>query len=58
MLVEILKFLRCSADAADLKLIGGSKRSGVIVFNRDITDVDFELVYRSPAGLTERVKKI
>lgn len=58
VLVEILKFLRCSADAADLKLIGGSKRSGVIVFNRDITDVDFELVYRSPAGLTERVKKI
>ena len=58
VIIEILKFLRCTADAADLQLIGGSKRSGTIAFNQDITDVDFELVYRSSAGLTERVRKI
>ena len=58
VLLEILKFLRCTADAADLRLLNGSQQSGKIVFNQDITNVKFELVYRSAAGLTERVRKI
>ena len=58
VLLEILKFLRCTADAADLRLLNGSQQSGKIVFNQDITNVNFELVYRSATGLTERVRKI
>ena len=58
VLLEILKFLRCTADAADLRLLNGSQQSGKIVFNQDITNVKFELVYRSATGLTERVRKI
>ena len=58
VLLEVLKFLRCTDDAADIRLLNGSQQSGKIVFNQNITDIDFELVYRSPAGLTERVKKI
>ncbi len=58
VILEILKFLRCTAEMADLAKINGKSHSGKIFFNQNITNVNFELVYRSATGLTERVRKI
>ena len=58
MLLQILKFFKCNAETADIVLIGGSKISGKILFNKDIAGVNFEIVSKSPAGLTERIKKV
>ena len=58
VILEILKFLKCNAETADLKLIGGSGSSGKICPNKDITDVDFKIIDISPAGLTEKVRTV
>lgn len=58
VLLQILKFLKCNGDTADTRLIGGSGRSGTICLNKDITDVDFKLIDFSPAGLTERIRRV
>ena len=58
VLLQILKFFKCNAETADIVLIGGSKTSGKILFNKDIAGVNLEIVCKSPAGLTERIKKV
>ncbi|MBS1456525.1 MAG: type II CRISPR RNA-guided endonuclease Cas9 [Clostridia bacterium] len=58
VLLQIFKFLKCNDKKADLTLIGGSSLSGAILFNKDITDVDFKLIDFSPAGLTERIRRV
>ena len=58
VLLQILKFFKCNAETADIVLIGGSSGSGSIKFNKDISDIDFEIICKSPAGLTERIKKV
>ena len=58
VLAQILRFFKCDADKSDLTLIGGSGKSGTIVFNKDITLVDFKIISKSPAGLTERIKTV
>ena len=57
-LVQIFKFFKCNAETSDLTLIDGSGRSGTILFNKDITLVDFKIISKSPAGLTERIKTV
>ncbi len=57
-LLQILKFFKCNAEISDLTLIGGGAFCGKIRFNKDITDIDFKIINRSPVGLTERIKKI
>ncbi len=63
VLLQIFKFFKCNGETADLTLIDGSGRngrgrSGTIYINKDITDVDFRLIDLSPAGLTEKVRKV
>lgn len=58
VIIQILKFFKCNAETSDLTSIGGSKRSGTVLFNKNITDVDFRLINRSPAGLTEKVRRV
>ena len=58
VLLQILKFFKCNAETADIVLIGGSKESGRIMLNKDITDVDFKIIDLSPAGLTERIRRV
>ena len=58
VLLQILKFFKCNADTADISLIGGGETCGRIRFNKDISKVNFEIVCKSPAGLTERIKKV
>lgn len=58
VIIQILKFFKCNAETSDLTSIGGAKGSGSIKFNKNITDVDFRLINRSPAGLTEKVHRV
>lgn len=58
VLLQILKFLKCNAETANITLIGGSAHAGKIYINVKITDVDFRIIDLSPAGLTERVRKV
>lgn len=58
VLLQLFKFLKSNTDSADMVLIGGSKESGKIAFGKNITNVDFRLIDLSPAGLTERVRKV
>ena len=43
---------------ADLRLIGGSSMNGKILFNKDITDVDFRIYDMSPTGLFVKERKV
>ena len=58
VILEILKFFKCNDRAADITLIGGKALSGKITFGKDITDVDFKIIDLSPAGLTQRIRKV
>ena len=58
VLLQILKFFKCNAETADISSIGGGKIVGKIYVNINITNVDFRLIDLSPAGLTERVRKV
>ncbi len=57
-IVQILRFFKCDAQTADIKLVGGSAASGRIYLNGNITDVDFQLIDQSPCGLTVRTRKL
>ncbi len=57
-LVQIVKFLKCDAEPADLTLLGKSKDSGKLRINKNITDVQFAIVHSSPCGLDEKERKI
>lgn len=58
VLLQLLKFFKCNAETADISLIGGGGRSGTLYLNKDISKVDFKIICKSPAGLTERIKKV
>ena len=58
VIVQILRFFKCDAQTADIKLVGGSAASGRIYLNGNITDVDFQLIDQSPCGLTVRTRKL
>ena len=58
VLLQILKGLKCNGGRADLSLINESKESGRILFSKNITNADFKIICKSPAGLTERIKKV
>ena len=57
ILLKILKFLNCKGDIVDISLINGGKKCE-IKFSKDITDVDFRIIDLSPAGLTERIRRV
>lgn len=58
VLLQILKFFKCNAEVADLTLLDGSKNAGKVLFNANITNVDFKLINYSPAGLTKKVRTV
>ena len=57
-LLEVFKFLKCDAAAANLKAIDGSAQCGIILTNKDITNIDFRLIHQSPCGLIIREEKV
>ena len=58
VLLQILKFFKCNAETVDLSLLGGAGRSGTLLVNKNITNVDFKLINYSPAGLTKKVRTV
>lgn len=58
VLLQILRFFKCNAEISDLGLIGGPKEIGRLIVSKNISDVDFEIVYQSPCCLTERKHKV
>lgn len=58
VIIQVLKFFKNNAEAANITLIGGGANNGKILINKNITDVDFKIIDLSPAGLTQRIRKV
>lgn len=54
VILEVLKLTAMGITKADLKLIGESANTGLMLINKNITDAEeFVLIHQSPAGLYE-----
>lgn len=58
VLRQIVRFMKCNAETADLSELGGGERCGTILIGKDITGLDISVVHQSPCGLIERIEKI
>lgn len=58
VLLQLVKFMKCNSDTADLSLLGEGSNCGKLLISKKITDVDFRIIYQSPCGLFERVQKV
>lgn len=55
VLCEILHLFQCNSLTADLSLIGGPKKAGIIVLSNEISKYDqVSILYQSPTGIYER----
>ena len=54
-LLEILKLFACNDGVANLTKIGGSRQSGKLRINKDITDKHIKLIFESPTGIYKKV---
>lgn len=57
-LLQIAKFFKCNAEAANLTLLGEGSSCGKLLINKNITDVDFAVVHSSACGLDLKERKI
>ena len=57
-ILQIIKFLKCNAENANLKLLDEGATCGKILISKNITNVDFRIIDQSPCGLKEKVRKI
>ena len=54
VLMQILQLTQCANLGADLSLIGGAKKSGVMLISKEITKCqEFKLIHQSPTGIFE-----
>lgn len=58
VLLQILKFFKCTAETSDLTEIGLGKSIGEVLFNKEISGVDFRIIHKSPTGLKVREVKV
>ena len=58
MLLQLVKFLKCNAETADLTLIGDKSICGKLLINQKIDGKEIVIVNKSECGLTERRVKI
>lgn len=58
VIIQVLKVFKNNAETANITLIGGGSVVGKIRINKNITDVDFKIIDLSPAGLTQRIRKV
>ena len=58
VLMNILGYLQCKGNVADLLDIGGKKGSGKLRFNKNITDVDFRIIKTSLTGVLKHEIKV
>ncbi len=55
VLFEILHLMQCKSVPADLTLLGGAARAGVILSNKFVQDVNIKMIYQSPTGYYRKV---
>ena len=58
VLLQIVRFMKCNAEKADLSLLNDGANCGSLLIGKNITDVKFAIIHQSPCGLTERIQKI
>lgn len=58
VLLQIIRFMKCNAEYADLRLLNDGATCGKLLIEKNITNVDFSIIHQSPCGLVERVQKI
>lgn len=58
VLAQIVRFMKCNAESSDLTLLKDGGRCGILLINKNITDVEFAIIHQSPCGLVERVQKV
>lgn len=58
VLLQIVRFMKCNAECADLKLLNDGATCGKLLINKNITDVEFSIIHQSPCGLVERIQKL
>lgn len=56
VLMEILHLFQCNSGSANISLLGGATRSGILVKSSNITKInDIKIIYQSPTGFFEQV---
>ena len=58
VLLQCIKFLKCNGENVDLSKIGGGARCGILLINKKITSVNFNVIHQSPCGLIVRKIKV
>lgn len=58
VLCNIVRFMKCNPECANLELLNEGKGCGKILISKNITDVDFKIIHQSPCGLIERIQKV
>ena len=58
VLLQIVRFMKCNAEKADLTLLKDGANCGSLLIGKNITDVDFSIIHQSPCGLVEHIRKI
>ena len=58
VLLQIVRFMKCNAENADLSLIGEGSRCGTLTMGKNITDVKVAIIHQSPCGLVERIQEV
>ena len=58
VILQMIKFLKCTAENANLKELGGRENCGKIRISKNITGIDFKIIDASPCGLKEKERKV
>lgn len=55
VLMQILKLFRCESINADLKIIDGPQRAGILYLNKTVSNCDnISIIHQSPTGIFEQ----
>lgn len=58
VLLQIARFMKCNAEAADLSLLKDGSRCGILLIGKNITDVDFAVIHQSPCGINTYIQRV
>lgn len=58
VLLQITRFMKCNAEAADLSLLKDGSRCGILRIGKNITDIDFAVIHQSSCGLNTYIQRV
>ena len=58
VLLQVVRFMKCNAECADLKLLQDGATCGKLLIGKNITDVKVAIIHQSPCGLVERIQEV